>query len=385
MTYVETSAKLWQAYTTKFEGEALDAHERRALLLTAVVLGGAVLFLHAVSDILLPFIVGLLLAYLLNPAVGFLERRGVPRALASVVPVGAAVALITAVLVLGMPLLMDQLSSFAQRLPVYLMTLQHFVIPDKLSRALHWDMDFVALLKPLGTIGAQGAEWTVQALQKTLSGVAWLVNVALLVLMTPVVAFYLLLDWPKLMEKIVKLFPKRWRRNLLEINREIDVKLAAYLRGTVAVCLSMALYYSLALSSIGIVSTWMRGTPVSSLELGWAIGIATGVMAFLPVIGATIGVTMMFAVALMQYQLLVWEPYALIGGYFIVGQFLEGYVMQPLLVGQRVGLHPLWVIFALLAGGTLAGITGMLLAVPVAVVFSVLLPRLLRQWRAAID
>lgn len=363
----------------------MDAHERRALLLTAVVLGGAVLFLHAVSDILLPFIVGLLLAYLLNPAVGFLERRGVPRALASVVPVGAAVALITAVLVLGMPLLMDQLSSFAQRLPVYLMTLQHFVIPDKLSRALHWDMDFVALLKPLGTIGAQGAEWTVQALQKTLSGVAWLVNVALLVLMTPVVAFYLLLDWPKLMEKIVKLFPKRWRRNLLEINREIDVKLAAYLRGTVAVCLSMALYYSLALSSIGIVSTWMRGTPVSSLELGWAIGIATGVMAFLPVIGATIGVTMMFAVALMQYQLLVWEPYALIGGYFIVGQFLEGYVMQPLLVGQRVGLHPLWVIFALLAGGTLAGITGMLLAVPVAVVFSVLLPRLLRQWRAAID
>lgn len=359
--------------------------ERRALILTAVVVGGTLVFLHSVSEIMLPFIVGFILAYLLNPLVVKLEKRGVPRMLASIMPVGAAVTVLLIGLGIGVPVLIDQLTSFVQRVPVYLMMLQHFVLPEKLGKVLAVDLNFNALIKPLSAFGSQGAEWTLNALQRTVSGVAWLVNLALLMLMTPVVAFYLLVDWPGLNEKLLKQMPKRWRGSLAEMMREIDHKLAAYLRGTLLVCLSMGTFYALGLSSVGYVSSLLTGQDVPGLELGWAIGAATGLMAFIPVIGATMGLLLMLGMALVQYQLVIWEPYVFIAALFFLGQFLEGYVMNPLLVGNRVGLHPVWVIFALLAGGTLAGITGMLLAVPTAVVVSTLLPHLLRQWRAAVD
>jgi predicted PurR-regulated permease PerM len=166
---------------------------------------------------------------------------------------------------------------------------------------------------------------------------------------------------------------------------EIDDKLAAYLRGTLAVCLSMALYYAIALSLVGPLAGLMRGEAVAGMELAWAIGLLTGLLSFLPIIGASIGAFTMLAVALVQYQLQLWEPYALILGLFVIGQSLEGYVMTPMLVGNRVGLHPLWVIFALLAGGALGGILGMVAAIPVAVVVSVLLPRLMKFWRESLD
>lgn len=363
----------------------MDARQRRALVLTAIVLGGGFLFLQAVSSILLPFIVGLVLAYLLTPGVSWLERHGVPRPLASVLPVSFAVSVIVVLLVLGVPLLLQQLTGFAQRLPAYLNNLQHFVVPPKLARALHLQFTTEALIKPLGIIGAQGAEWTANALQKTMSGVAWLMNIIMLVLMTPVVAFYLLMDWPVVMQKTLKQLPKSWRAETMMMAGEIDVKLAAYLRGTMGVCLGIGVYYAVALSLLGVFTSALTGAEVDGLELGWAIGLLTGVMAFLPVIGSTTGFLLMMGVALMQYQMQMWEPYILIAGIFMLGQFLEGYVLNPLLVGNRVGLHPVWVMFALLAGGALGGITGMLMALPVAVVVSVILPRLMRTWRAAVD
>lgn len=363
----------------------MDRTQRRALILTALVLGGGVWFLHAVSEILLPFLVGLVLAYLLNPMVTCLNRLGVPRSLGAAILVASAISLLVVALVLGMPLLIDQLASFVQRLPVYLMTLQHFVIPEKMSKSIHLQLTLDALLKPLGMIGARGAEWTMQTLQKVVGGVAWLVNVGLLIVMTPMVAFYLLIDWPALHDRIMTQLPRRWRKPTQEMWLEIDAKLDAYLRGTMGVCAGLALFYAVALSGLGWMATLLSGDKVAPLELGWAIGLATGFLAFLPVIGGTVGVGTMLAVALVQYQLQTWEPYVLIAGIFMLGQVIEGYVLTPLLVGNRVGLHPLWVIFALLAGGTLGGITGMLLAIPVAVVVSVTLPRVLRAWRSAVD
>jgi predicted PurR-regulated permease PerM len=288
-------------------------------------------------------------------------------------------------LALGVPALIDQLASFLARLPVYIMTLENFVLPEKFARNLSLQLNFDNLLKNLSMVGVRGAEVTIQALQQTLSGVAWLVNMALLVVMTPLVAFYLLVDWPSFTLSTLTQLPKRWRKTVQSIGAEIDVKMAAYLRGTLGVCLLLAIYYAVGLSLLGTVSSWLTGTSVRTLELGWAIGIMTGLLAFIPMIGATIGLGTMLAVALVQYQLQMWEPYALIIGLFFVGQFIEGNVLTPYMVGQRVGLHPLWVIFALLAGSTLGGILGMLLAIPVAVVVSVMLPRLLAQWREAID
>lgn len=355
------------------------------MLLTLLMVAGLVVFLDAVHEILLPFIVGLLLAYLLNPLVLRLEKLGLSRPLASTIPVSTAVVVIVLLLALGIPLLAEQLGSFAQRLPVYLMTLEHFVLPAKLAKSFHLQLTLDSLLRPLGMIGAQGAEWTVQALQKTLSGVAWLMNIALLVVMTPLVAFYMLMDWPSMMSNILIQLPKRWRKVTQDIARDIDFKMAAYLRGTVAVCVSMGVFYALSLTALGWMASQIAGVEIAPLELGWAIGLATGLLSFLPVIGASLGVMMMLLVAVMQYQLQVWEPYALLAAIFVLGQTLEGYVLSPLLVGNRVGLHPLWVIFALLAGGAISGITGMLLAIPVAVIISVILPRILAVWREALD
>lgn len=367
---------------------SLTKQQQQAIFLTILLVGGCIIFLDAVSEMLLPFVVGVVLAYLLNPFVSYLHKRGIPRALGSAGLVAAAISLIGLGLVLGVPMMIEQLASFLRRLPVYLMTLQHFVLPSKLGNfgaLLDVKLTVENILKPLGMIGAKGAEWTVSAAQSALSGMAWLINVTLLIVMTPVVAFYFLIDWPRISDGAFMQLPKRWRKNAKNIAQEIDVKMAAYLRGTLGVCVALGLFYAVAISFLGLFATWLAGKPVDTLELGWAIGLLTGLLTFLPVIGGSIGIALMFGVALVQYQLQLWEPYVLLGVIFMVGQFLEGYVFTPMLVGNRVGLHPLWVMFALLAGGTLAGIPGMLMAIPTGVVLSVILPRVLSQWRASID
>lgn len=366
----------------------LTKQQHIAILLTVLLVGGGILFLDAVSDMLVPFVVGVVLAYLLNPLVSRLHDYGVPRALGSVGLVVLAVGLIVGVLILGVPLLIEQLASFLRRLPVYLMTLQHFVLPSKLGNLrglLDVQLTIENLLRPLGLIGAKGAEWTVQAMQSALSGVKWLVDIALLTVMTPVVAFYFLIDWPAISKGAFAQLPRRWRKGAQQMAHEIDFKMAAYLRGTLAVCAALGTFYAFALTGLGWMATMLAGRPVDTLEMGWAIGIVTGFLTFLPVVGSTIGIALMFAVALVQYQLQIWEPYALLGVIFFVGQTLENYLFTPLLVGNRVGLHPLWVIFALLAGGTLGGITGMILALPTAVVLSVILPKVLELWREAVN
>ncbi len=367
---------------------AFNRHHLLAIFLTLLLVCGTLLFLDSVSDILLPFFVGVVLAYLIDPLVSRLHRYGIPRSLASAMLVATAISVLGIILVLGVPMLIEQLGSFLQRLPVYIMTLQHYVLPSKLgtlSGLLDVKPTVETLLRPLGLIGAKGAEWTVQAMQQAMSGIAWLVNITLLIVMTPVVAFYFLIDWPGISERVFLTLPKRWRTSSRKLAQEIDVKLAAYLRGTFAVCVLLGLFYAAALTGMGWFATLLAGQPVDTLEMGWAIGLLTGLLAFLPVIGGTIGILLMFGVALIQYQLQIWEPYALLGVIYMIGQILEGYVLTPLLVGNRVGLHPLWVMFALMAGATLGGIGGMMLAVPISVILSVVLPRVLALWRASID
>ena len=361
----------------------MDKQQRRAVMLTALVMGGGVWFLYLVGGILLPFLVGIVLAYLLDPVVGWVHKQGVPRGLAAALPVTAAVTALVLMLAFGLPVLIDQLSTFMHRLPIYVMTLQHFVLPEKLADQLNLRQVIDNLLRPLTQIGMQSASWALSGLKQTVSGVAWLFNLLLLVVMTPLVAFYLLVEWPGLMKRIPKELPRPWRVPFLEVSGEIHVKLAAYLRGVFLVCVSLGVFYAVGLELVGPVASLMSGKDVALMELGWPIGLLTGLLGFLPIVGATVGVMLMMGMALVQYQLLAWEPYALIGGLFVVGQVLEGYVLTPNLVGNRVGLHPLWVMFALLAGGSLGGIGGMLMSIPCAVVVSVVLPRVLRSWREA--
>ncbi len=358
----------------------------RAMALTVVLVLLVAWVFVALSEILLPFVVGVVLAYMLNPLVSHLNQAGLPRPLAAALPVMFAITLIGGALFLGLPLLLEQVSSFAARLPDYLSALERYVMPERFGFGGIMDVNFDlrSVLRQLGLLSSKGAAITAQALQQTLNGALWLFNVLLLVIMTPLVAFYLLMDWPGIMRGSLAQLPKRWHNTVKEVAHDIDIKLAAYLRGTFLVCLIMGCFYALALNMVGPLASHMTGYAVAPMELAVAIGLLTGFLAFLPVIGASIGVLMMVSVALVQYQLQILEPYALLLGIFVIGQTLEGYVMTPLLVGNRVGLHPLWVIFALLAGGALAGILGMLAALPVAVIVSVILPRLLAAWRESV-
>ncbi|HEX2859114.1 MAG TPA: AI-2E family transporter [Alphaproteobacteria bacterium] len=349
----------------------------KARWLTILIIGTAVvlLFLATQAGIMLPFVVGFVLAYLLSPLVDRMTRWGLPRAIAAAVPVAFAVSLLVIGLVLGAPLLVEQLGSFVQRLPVYMVTLQHFVLPAKLAPllgSLKLQLSPDELLRPLGMVGTKGLELGIGALQKGLTGVAMLFNVLLLAVMTPLVAFYLLADWPHVTQSAIMWLPKKWRPVVAECRSEIDNKLSAYLRGVFLVCLSLGIFYAVALQA------------VVGLELGWAIGLATGMLSFLPFIGGAVGILMMFAMALVQFQLMDWQPYIYLAVIFAIGQTLEGYVLTPKLVGNRVGLHPLWVMFALLAGGAAGGILGLLLAIPGAVVVSVVLPRVLKAWRDSV-
>jgi len=352
-----------------------------SLLLLATLVGCFLL----VREILTPFVVGLVLAYMLNPMVTWLTDKGLPRAVAALIPVLIAASGLALALFWLIPLLVDQITTFATRLPMYLSTLERYAIPERLGQVMELNLDPRSILRQLGLLSSKGAALTVQALQQTLSGAVWLFNMLLLIIMTPLVAYYLMMDWPRITEGSLGQLPQRWHAEVMHIMHEIDVKLSAYLRGTFLVCLCMGLYYAVALNLVGPLASWMSGESVPMMELAWAIGFLTGILAFLPVIGASIGAMMMVMVALLQYQLQMWEPYALIFGIFVLGQTLEGYVMTPTLVGNRVGLHPLWVIFALLAGGALAGIAGMLAALPVAVIVSVILPRVLAAWRVRVD
>ncbi len=219
------------------------------------------------------------------------------------------------------------------------------------------------------TAGAQvGAivGWIGAALVRVVSSGVALTNLLSLLFITPVVAFYLLRDWDRLVVQIDALLPRQHRdtvrTQLLEINRN----LAGFARGQATVCLVLAIFYATGLSVIG-------------LEFGLVVGLGIGFLSFIPYVGSITGLIVSLGIALAQFP--TWGPVGLVLGFFVLGQILEGYVLTPRLVGNRVGLHPVWVIFALLAGGALFGFVGLLLAVPVAAVIGVLIRFAVVQYR----
>ncbi len=340
--------------------------------LTGVIVGLLALMLVMSQPILTPFVAGLVLAYILSPLVERLERAGLPRSLASALPVAMAIVILGVALALLLPLLSDQVTNFVRKLPGYMTELQNSVLPKAWVRKLQLtSLNTDAVLRMFGVMGGDSATWVATNLSRLYSGAVATFNLFTLVIMTPLVAFYLVHDWPELEPRLLKALPKKWKSTVVEMVDKVDVRLSAYLRGQLLVCLISGVFYGTALELIG-------------LELGWALGLMAGVLVFIPVIGAMIAVVGMFAMALVQYQLTAWEPYAAVAGIYVLGQVLEGSVLTPLLVGNRVGLHPVWVIFALMLGGEIAGITGMLLAIPLAVIVSVILPYVIAGWHKSV-
>ena len=341
----------------------------RLALIGLVPLFVLLICLYVFRPILLPFLVGFAGAYLLDPAADRLQRLGLRRTSATVViSVGFFLALVL-VLVLLLPILLTQAAELARALPDYLEGLRERLLP-RLSGIASWasaelDVSAEGLLKQYWT---QAMDVLINAITGLLhSGVA-LLNIVSLLFITPVVTFYLLRDWDRMVARVAGHVPPDYMPSVLRLAREMDEVLAGFIRGQGMVCMFLALFYASGL--------WLVG-----LKYGLIIGLLTGFFSFIPYLGMAIGACVGLAVAAFQFQDLV--RVALVAGVFALGQFIEGNLISPRVVGDRIHLHPVWMIFAVLAGTVLFGFLGTLLAVPVAGVLGVLIRFALAQYKAS--
>ncbi len=329
-----------------------------------------ILSLYVLRGVLLPFVAGLALAYFLDPIVRRLARLGLPRSLGALIVIGTFVILFIGLMFLIVPILANQFTSFIARLPGYVVQLQTLATEQNrewLQRVLGERLPDVS--RSVGDLVSQSVGWAAGFLQGLWSGGAAFVSLFSLIVVTPVVAFYLLNDWPKIMIKIDSWLPLKHKETILGLMREIDRALAGFLRGQAAVCGILMIFYGVALT-------------VSGLNFGLLIGISIGFLSFIPYVGSLTGLILSLGVAIVQFWP-NWSMVAIIIGIFVVGQFLEAYVLYPYLVGESVGLHPVSMMFALFAFGALFGFVGLLLAVPLAAAIGVLTRFAIRQYLAS--
>ncbi|MBP1850715.1 AI-2E family transporter [Rhizobium halophytocola] len=349
--------------TYQFTGSGL----RRQFIFWMIVLVTFVCFLMLFRSILLPFIAGMALAYFLDPVADRLEGFGLSRMMASVVILIAFVVLFALSLMIIIPLIISQLNDFIKNVPDYVTQLQQLVAQSNaqwLPEWLHSQMDTIKgnfskyISEGVGFVGTLLAQiWN--------SGKA-IVDIASLLVVTPVVAFYMLLDWDRMVAKVDSWIPRRHLGDVREIALEMDRAIAGFVRGQGSLCMIQAAFYGIGLTLIG-------------LNFGLLIGIFTGMISFIPYIGSTVGLLLALGVAVVQFWPDYWQV-ILVLAFFFAGQFIEGNILQPKLIGSSVGLHPVWLMFALFAFGALFGFVGVLVAVPLAAAVGVLVRFALRQY-----
>lgn len=331
------------------------ARQLRFWLIGLVVLAVA---LYMLRSMLLPFVAGMAVAYILNPVADRLERWGCSRAFATSVITAAFVLVVAAALLLLVPVLQGQIASFAKRLPLYLDTFRDSFTEWVQRIEMRIDsQDAERLRAAAGDFAGKLIAWLGGLLSGLWSGGWALVNLLTLVFITPVVAFYLLRDWEGLVERVDGWLPRDHAETVRTLMRDIDATLAGFARGQAMVCLILGIFYALGLSLIG-------------LDFGLVVGIGAGALSIIPFVGTASG--LVTSVGLAYFQFASWRWVLATAAVFLAGNLLEGYVLAPKLVGKRVGLHPVWMIFALLAGGALLGFVGVLLAVPIAAAAGVL-------------
>lgn len=331
--------------------------ERRTLIWLGLALF-LCLVVWLLRSILLPFVLGMAIAYFLDPLADRLERRGVPRSIAAVLMLISFFGIAILLLLLILPTVVEQVTALAQALPVYFSTAIESVRP--MARRVMKQINTGSasdLSQPLA-LAQSAAGFVGQLLNAALERGLALANSLVLLALTPLVAFYLLRDWDTMVDVVDGWLPLDQAETIRDQLREMDAVLAGFARGTALVCLFLGAFYGISLSLIG-------------LNFGLTIGLIAGMVSFIPYFGAFFGLVTSVGVALFQF----WPDYVLIAltaGIFFAGQLLYDYVLTPRLVGDRVNLHPLWVMFGLFAGGVLFGFVGLLLAVPLCAMIGVL-------------
>ncbi len=333
-----------------------------ALVATLVVL-------YILRSIMLPFVAGTALAYALDPVADWLERRGLDRPSATIVILVIAVVLLALLLLLIGPVVVNQLSEFIQHLPTTIQQLQDLVnsfLDSEWARYLGLSSENAP---SLGGFLSGGSNLVATVVPSLWSGSLALLNVLSLFVITPFVAFYLLRDWDKMVARVDDLLPRDHADEIRFLASQIDHKVAAFVRGQMLSGLILGIFYASGLFLVG-------------LNYALLIGIIAGFISFIPYGGFAVGFVISIGVAFAQYWP-DWIWIAAVVAVFLAGQMLEGYVLQPRLLGSFVGVHPVWLLFGLFAFGLLFGFVGLLLAVPATAAVGVLIHHALELYRAS--
>lgn len=344
---------------------------RNQLLIWAGILLVTVLLIWVFRSILLPFVVGMALAYLLNPVVNVIQGVGIPRAFASALVLLLVFAVILGIFLMLVPLVSAQVAGLVLRLPSYIGDLQALVqglapqftdwlgperaaqVEASLAEMIGWGVEFA------GSLTAQVAQSSITVL-----------NTIAVMFLTPVVAFYLLLDWDGMVKRVDELLPRQHHAEITGVLRQIDRAMAGVIRGQAGVILVLCIYYSTAL--------WLVG-----LDFGIAVGLIGGLLSFVPYVGFLVGFALSVTIAAVQFWPDMWLHFVIVLAIYGVGQFLEANVLYPKLVGQSININPVWLMFALFAFALLFGFVGLLLAVPLTAIAGVLTRYALQKYQAS--
>lgn len=330
-----------------------------------------VALLWALGPVLTPFAAAAILAYALNPGVDRLDlvrvrRFGMPRALSVVIVMVLFLATLAALVLIVVPVLQTELPLLQAQIPLFLVKLNTMLAPTLQQMGIKVQLDGTGIKQILSQqMATSGDEiWASVLASARVGGTKVLGWIAMLVLI-PVVLFYLLLDWHQLLARVIGAVPRRWVSQTMGMADEVDLLLAQYLRGQLLVMLILAAYYSIGLS-------------IAGFDVALPVGILTGLLVFIPYLGFGLGLILALIAAVLQFT--GW--YGLVSVLIIYGsgQLIEGFFLTPRLVGERIGLNPLAVIFALLAFGQLFGFVGVLLALPASAILLVAFKHLRRHY-----
>ena len=322
------------------------------------ILAFTILALYVINEILLPFLIGIAIAYFLDPTADRLQRVGCSRMFATCIITTVFFGVIAAIILLIYPVVLDQTLAFFHKVPSLIEALMKRVEPytEDLRRA--FPAERMEGLEDAGKsfIGTVAA-WFGRLVRGIWAGGLALFNAVSIVLITPVVAFYLLRDWDVIVAKIDGWLPREFAPTIRMLMAEIDTIISGFVRGVGTVVMFLATVYGVGLTLVG-------------LEFGLLVGLVAGFLSFIPYVGSLFGVSVALIIALVQFG--DWVHIAMVLGVFGFGQLIESFYLTPRLVGDKVGLHPVWIIFALMVGGLLMGFTGVLLAIPIAATIGVL-------------
>ena len=322
---------------------------------------------YILRSVLLPFVAGIVIGYLLDPWATKLEKIGLNRTLATIAVLSLVIIFIVPALFLIFGVVQNEFIRFFDNAPQYITRIAAKIEPIFVDLQERFPQLQPARIKEyIAENMAGGVAFAGKIIKSVLANSFALINLLSLLLITPIVTFYMLRDWKHFIKKVDGLLPRRSKKSIRQQAREIDRAMAGFIRGQLSVCVLLGTYYSLGLYLVG-------------LEMGVFVGFLAGIISFIPYVGSITGFLISILLALAQFN--SWTGVAAVVAVFVTGQFIEGNFLTPKLVGDSVGLHPVWIMFALLAGGVLLGFLGLMIAIPVAAIIAVVIRHAIENYK----